>query len=257
MATATAVQAPKQIWHVRGTWSPREDRIPVAVCMGILWVGLIAGFGVDFPRFLREKPPAPRIVQVHAVVFTVWMLIVTAQVLLVLGDRVVWHRKLGWFAAGWACLMAVVGPWAVMSSFAVGLPGSLAATPFLAVNIVDLGGFFVLLLWGMSLRKNPAAHRRMMLLALIAFADPGFSRFSSYYLPEPKTVVPWFFYNFYGNLLLVGVMAAWDWRRGRLMRSFGIGATALITALFIASCLNFSPGWKAITDRWVLAWARL
>jgi hypothetical protein len=25
--------------------------------------------------------------------------------------RVAWHWKLGWFAVGWACLMAVMGPW--------------------------------------------------------------------------------------------------------------------------------------------------
>jgi hypothetical protein len=33
------------------------------------------------------------------VVFTVWMLLLTAQVLLVLGNRMAWHRRLGWFSA--------------------------------------------------------------------------------------------------------------------------------------------------------------
>jgi hypothetical protein len=90
--------------HVRGTWSAREDRLPSAVWLGVLWVGMIAGFGVDFPRYLHENPPPPRILHLHAVVFTVWMLLLTAQVLLVLRDRVAWHRRLGWFAAVWACV---------------------------------------------------------------------------------------------------------------------------------------------------------
>ncbi len=110
MATAPAIQQSRMMWHVRGAWSPREDRVPSAIWLGILWVGMIAGFGLDIPRFLRLKPPAPLIVHVHAAVFSVWMLVLTAQVLLVVGDRVAWHRKLGVFAVGWACLMAVMGP---------------------------------------------------------------------------------------------------------------------------------------------------
>ena len=97
--------------HVRGTWSPREDRVAPAVWLGILWVGMIAGFGVDISRFAHENPSAPKILYLHAAVFTGWLLLLTAQVLLVLRDRVAWHRKLGWFMAGWACLMAVLGPW--------------------------------------------------------------------------------------------------------------------------------------------------
>src|SRR5580698_8212856 len=101
-------------WHVRGAWSAREDRKASAVWLGILWAGMIAGFGVDFPGYLRKNPPAPVLVHVHAAVFTVWMLLLTAQVLLVLRDRVALHRKLGVFLVGWACVMAVLGPWAAM-----------------------------------------------------------------------------------------------------------------------------------------------
>lgn len=259
MATAPAVRAPKMMLHTRGTWSPREDRAPSAVWLGILWVGMIAGFGVDISRFAQENPPAPKILYVHAAVFTVWPLLLTAQVLLVLRDRVAWHRKLGWFMAGWACIMAVLGPWAVMASDAVNLnnPANALAPPFLSVNLVDIAGFLALLAWGIALRKNPAAHKRMMILATISLADPGFSRFSGYLIPtEPPSVVPWFFYVFYGNFLLIVLMAAWDWWRERLMRSFVIGASALLVAEYAASLLYFLKPWHALTLGWVQAWAR-
>jgi hypothetical protein len=42
--------------HVRGTWSVRDDRKASAVWLGILWIGMIAGFGVDFPGYLRKNP---------------------------------------------------------------------------------------------------------------------------------------------------------------------------------------------------------
>jgi len=258
MATAPAVRGPRNILHVRGAWSAREDRIPSAVWLAILWVGMIAGFGVDFPRFLHEIPPASKILYVHAAVFTTWLLLLTAQVLLVLGNRVTWHRKLGWFMTGWACLMAVLGPWAAMASQANDLHTPNADPPFLSVNMVDIAGFLVLLAWGITLRKNPAAHRRMMILATVSLADPGFSRFSGYLWPtEPASILIWFFYIFYGNVLLIVLMAAWDWWRGRLVRSFVIGAAALLAAELAATLLYFWDPWRAFTLSWVETWARL
>jgi len=257
LATASAVQKGRSVWHVRGNWSTRDDRVPSAVWLGIFWVGIIAGFGVDFPRFLHETPPAPTVVRVHAVVFSTWLFLLTTQVLLVLRDRVAWHRKFGWVLAGWACLMAVLGPWAAMASQAVDLHGPEYDPPFLSVNIVDLGGFLILLACGITLRKNPAAHKRLMMLATVSIADPGFNRFAQWLWPtEPQSVVLWFFYVFYGNVLLIALMAAWDWWRGRIMRSFVIGATALLAAEFVVALLYFWPPWKTLTTGWILAWAK-
>ncbi len=175
MATASTIQKSRLTWHLRGTWSSREDRKASAVWLGILWVGMIAGFGVDFPGYLHRNPPAPIVVHFHAAVFTVWMLLLSAQVLLVLRDRVALHRKLGVFAVGWACLMAVMGPVAFIAIVAqdAKLHGPFPY-PFISVHVVDIGGFLVLLLaCGIALRKNPAAHKRMMILSTVALADAG------------------------------------------------------------------------------------
>jgi hypothetical protein len=259
MAIAPPVTQSKTVLQTRASWSARDDRAAPAVWLGILWVGMIAGFGLDIPRYLAENPPAPRIVHLHAAVFTTWMLLLTAQVLLVLRDRIAWHRSLGWFAAGWACLMAIVGPWAVMDSQAVNLHNpQMSDPPFLSINIIDLAGFLLLLAWGIALRKDVAAHRRMMILATISLADPGFSRFSGYYLPnEPKAMLLGFLWIFYGNFLLIALMTAWDWYKGRLMRSFVLGAEGLLSAEFASTALYYWPPWKAATTHWIEAWARL
>jgi len=79
---------------------------------------------------------------------------------------------------------------------------------FFSVNLVDIVGFLILLGCGIALRKNPAAHKRMMILATVSLADPGFSRFEGFLFPtEPKTVFVWFVSVFYGNVLLVALMA--------------------------------------------------
>lgn len=257
MATASAVQPKRSVLHTRGNWSSRDDRVPSAIWLAIFWVGVLAGFGLDFPRFLHENPPASFVVRVHAFVFSTWLLILTAQVLLVLRDRVAWHRRLGWFAAGWACLMAVLGPWAALASQAIDLHGPEYDPPFLSVNIIDIVGFVALLAWGITLRKNPAAHKRMMMLSMVAIADPGFARFTGWLWPtEPAHLVRWFFYTFYGNVLLIALMAAWDWWRGRIIRSFAIGAAGVLASEILCALLYFWGPWKTLTAGWVLAWAK-
>lgn len=257
MATTPAVQGPRTMWHVRGTWSARDDRTPSAVWLGILWLGMMVGFGVDFHRFLHENPAAPKILYVHGAVFTGWMLLLTMQVLLVLGDRVAWHRRMGWLLVGWACLMAVLGPWAFIASYVANVNNPANDPPFLSVNIIDIGGFLMVLAWGIALRKNPAAHRRMMILSTVAIADPGFARFTGYLWPNaPHSVVLWYFYTFCGNALLLALMAGWDWWRGRLMRSFAVAATGVLASEVIASMLYFWGPWRALTVAWVQAWAK-
>jgi hypothetical protein len=258
MATAAALRAPRTTLHTRGSWPAREDRIPSAVWLAILWVGMIAGFGMDASRYLHHKPPPPIIVHFHAGVFTVWMLLLTTQVLLVVGERVSIHRKLGVFAVGWACLMAFMGPAAFIAvvAQAAKLHGPFPY-PFLSVHIVDIGGFLVLLAWGIALRKNPAAHKRMMILSTVSLADPGFNRFIAYILPaEPHSVTIWFLYAFYGNALLIVLMTAWDWYRARLIRSFLVGAVGLLAAEYVASALYFWKPWQQLTLGWVTAWAK-
>jgi hypothetical protein len=121
----------------------------------------------------------------------------------------------------------------------------------------SIAGFLILLTWGILLRKNPAAHKRMMILATIALADPGFARFSGWLQPaQPTSVVAWFFYIFYGDVLLIALMIAWDWWQRRLMRSFVVGATALLAAFLLASLLYSWEPWKALSLAWVEAWAR-
>jgi hypothetical protein len=60
---------------------------------------------------------------------------------------------------------------------------------------------------------------------------------------------------FYGNMLLIALMAAWDWYRGRLMRQFIFGASGLLAAEATATVFYFWPPWKAVAISWIQAWA--
>lgn len=253
MATATEVLKPRFKLHARATWSVREDRLPSLVWLGLIWLGMIAGFGVDMPRFVHESPAPSAVIGIHATVFTVWLLLLTAQVSLVVGNRVALHRRLGWFTAGWAAVMLVLGPWAAMVAKAP-VPSGPASPQFLAIQLGAIATFAVLLLWGIALRGNPAAHKRIMILSTIAIVDPGYGRLSAWLLPEPQSVLAWFFFNCYGNVLILALMAGWDAWRGRLMKQFAVGAIGMVLVECLQDFLYHWGPWKAFATGLVAAW---
>jgi hypothetical protein len=138
-----------------------------------------------------------------------------------------------------------------------GIVGSEPSHPGFSVNIVNLGGFGVLTAWGLGLRKNPAAHKRIMMLAMVVFADPGFSRLTDFLVTGPRSVLTWFVYTFYGNFALLALMAFWDWRHGRMMRQFVIGSAGVVVAYVAAWGLYFWEPWRALTLGWVQTWAKI
>ena len=97
MATAAPARQSRWVLHTRGTWSAREDRWPSTVWLGVLWAGMIAGFGLDLPFYLHATPRPSWILHAHAAVFTIWMLVLTTQ------GR--WWWGSGWRGTGsWAGL---------------------------------------------------------------------------------------------------------------------------------------------------------
>jgi hypothetical protein len=255
MATASSFGREHRAWHTRATWSAREDRLPSLVWLAFIWFGMIAGFGTDLRRFLHENPSPSWVVHIHAFVFTIWLLLLTAQVLLVAGDRVALHRRLGWFAASWVCLMAVLGTWAAMVAKAPVVSGP-ASPQFLSLQMGALIAFVALTGWGIVLRKNPAAHKRIMILATVAILDPGYGRLAAWIWPqEPSSTLMWFFWDYGANVLLVGLMAAWDLRCGRLMKQFVIAAVGLLAVEYCEVLLYHWGPWKAFTTRLVASWA--
>jgi hypothetical protein len=248
MAVMTEVKRPV-------VWNPREDRVIHAVWLGIFWVGILAGFGLDMKPFLSQS--IPWIVYVHAAVYVGWLLLLTVQVLLVIKNKVALHRRLGKFAAGYAVLVVLLGMPTALTVAARTLGTNIFPPQFLAVNLVNVCGFAVMFAWAIAMRRSPAVHKRLILAAMVAFADPGFSRITGNLMTEPKAMWPWFWYMFYGNVLLVVLMLAWDmWRYRRVVWQFAVGGGAVLAGEVWATAMYFDPSWKTSMTHLVVEWGR-
>jgi len=125
---------------------------------------LIWGFGHTVPDvLLHPAVPRPKILWVHAVVFSGWLVFAMVQTGLVRMRKVKVHRLLGWFGAGLAATMVVVG---VATAIALGRfdlhvlhqPG---ADTFEIVSFADMILFPALVAMAIVWRKNVELHRRL------------------------------------------------------------------------------------------------
>ncbi len=243
--------------HTTASWPAREDRRAALVWLGLFWIFVGVGFGFDLHNYFHEQPPVPKIVHVHAIVTTLWLLTATALVLMVETGNVRWHRRFGWYAAGYAALVVVIAPYAELSWQALNLktPGTLPPQ-FLSIAFSGVICLAVLLPCGVLMRRNSAAHRRVMILATISISDAGFSRMVNLFLPAPTTFLGTYLFYEGGTLLLIVLMFLWDWKRDRIMKQFLWASGFVITVGLAATGLYFNATWKSITHSWLESWAR-
>lgn len=232
------------------SWDIPADRTASAVWLGVIWLGMIIGFAIDFPGFLKEKPPAPALTYLHAAVFVGWLLLITAQVIFVLRGSMTQHRRLGSKLGYLAALMVPLGLAAALTAAAQ----AHAPPQFLALQFVDILGFITFVVLGLKYRRQPAAHKRLMMLSMVALGNAGFAR-ATEYLVNPKTPLGFFVGNYYGDALLVAAMFGWDlWRRRRVHWALLIGGTSLVGAELLVAFAYFNPTCKVVATSIVRAW---
>lgn len=221
-----------------------------------IWMGVVAGFG---PKIGNHDTPVHLIVHVHALVFVAWLAGFTAQIVYVRTDRVDLHRRLGSLLAYGIGVLIVMGPltaWVVQRE-AFGTAQSDPA--FFAVQLGDVIAFAGLSLAGIWFRKHAAAHKRLMLLAVLQLSTAGFARALGGFTGSIIHFGDWgssfwqtFFVLHLTNDLMVLGMGAFDLAtRGRLHPAYLWGAAWGIGWQVVHVALYLAPAWKPVAV-WLL-----
>ena len=160
--------------------SPRLDNLFFPGVAVLILAAVFLGFARSYYLAGMFRAPLPNLlIHIHGAVFSLWILLLIAQTSLIASGRVDVHRRLGLLGFGLACLMVVLGLMAATDSlarpFAPGEPG-VGVKAFYAVPIADMLVFSTLIYFGFRERSNPAAHKRLMLLATITLLDAAFVR---------------------------------------------------------------------------------
>jgi hypothetical protein len=228
----------------------RYDNVFFSVMAGIILVLVLVGFARTYflAGMFAAHLPAP-IIHIHGAAFTLWILLFITQISLVTAGRIDIHRKLGLAGFGLACLMVVLGFLAATNALSRNMKPPqfpFDASTFYAIPLGDMFIFAVLIFFAYRARINPAAHKRLILLATITMMDaptgrPPFAVITG--RPHMDSIFVW------GLVLL---LAGYDlWATRKLHKATIWGGLFLIVVEQLRVPIGMSGPWHSFAS-WVL-----
>ena len=156
----------------------RYDRIFYTGSALALALIAFAGFAPTFYMRAGTLPPLSRVLGIHGVVFTLWILFLILQTSLIAANRRTLHKRLGILGALLGVAMCVVGVLAAIDALRRGaapLPGIDSRT-FFIVPVADIFLFAGFLGAGFYFRRKTETHKRLMVVATMSLLGAAFGR---------------------------------------------------------------------------------
>ncbi len=147
--------------------------------MALLMLGTVfVGFAHSYYLAGIFGAPLPSlIIHLHGAAFSCWILLLVTQTSLVAAGRVTIHRRLGIAGFILACFMVMLGVLAATDSLGRGTgPSGLDAKFFYVIPMTDMLIFATLVFFAFRARSNPAAHKRLILVATTALLIAAIAR---------------------------------------------------------------------------------
>jgi hypothetical protein len=198
-------------------------------------------------NLIHATPPRPWLLWVHGALFSGWVAFFIMQSGLVRSRNMPIHRRLGWFGAGLAVAMTVVGiaTAIVMRRFDMRFEPADVAGPaaFLIVPFWDITCFTVFFWLAVKWRKKPELHRRLMLIATCALTAAAWGR-----MPNQTFAFVWF-YSGVDALILLGVLRDLIVMK-RVHRVYWYALPALVVGqvFVMRTLLSGAPWWARIAN---------
>lgn len=216
---------------------------------------VLVGFGRTYcVRGLFDVPPLPSVVvHAHGVLMTAWVALFTTQIWLISSRRIRVHQRLGYAGIGLGALIVLVGSVTAVRAARYGsasTPPDISPLAFLIVPMFDLLMFVLLFGGAIYYRRQPAAHKRLMLLTAINFLPPAIGRIP---VASLQALGPLWIFGLPTAFMIVSL--GLDSRRHHHMnRVFLVGTLALIGSYVVRLALMNTGLWMRVAG-WLTAFA--
>jgi hypothetical protein len=242
---ATAVPSTAPVVPLRAAREPRRFYAGLSLAMAAT---VLAGFGPTYyGRLLQDGPsltfggaPFTPLVHLHGALFTAWVLLFVAQAALVATGRTSVHRRLGAVGGVLAAAMVMVGVRTAAASAARGsAPPGMDPLVFLAIPVFDMVLFVGFVGAALLQRKQPEAHKRLMVAAYASIIVAAVAR-----LPGVAALGP---PAFFGLALLFMVAGAVHDRvsRGRVHPAYKWAMLVFVISVPLRLGLSGTAAWRA------------
>lgn len=221
--------------------------------VALIWFVILMGFvPAIWTHFAKHRPAYPAAVHIHAAAMVAWLMLLTIQVLLIRARRTDLHRKLGVVGIVLACLIPFLGVAAAIVVDRIQMTTAHPDPGFFSIQLLDMIGFTGAAAAAILLRGEPAAHKRLILLATLACVDAGFARWMGDTLTRllGDGFWPSMAELYLGNVILILAIGAYDFTtRRRLHPAYVGGAAWVLGCLFLANWLYVTPAWAPVAAR--------
>lgn len=186
-------------------------------------------------------------IYVHGLFLFGWLGFFMSQSVLIHRKRLRLHKTMGSIGAAIAAGVVLTTLYvAVLASRRSAAAGSPAASGELLVIIIEMVVFAALIFSALLVRKRPEAHKRLMLLALIASLGPAWFRLRHYF---PEVGNPLFLYSVVIADSLVLIAAVSDYARHRQVHPVYVCVGGAMIALHLVEVFAFeSRPFQALAD---------
>jgi hypothetical protein len=232
-----------------------QDRTAVMVAILLLWFAMLSGFLPDMIDHAGDPAARPYepVTHLHAALSVGWLVLLTWQAARVRMGDIAGHRRVGrLFGPAMALALTVTAVATVWAADRARLGTADFVPAKLSFQLGHVIPFAVLTGTAFFMVNRPGAHKRLLLLGLIAVTDAGFSRWMGVPIrdllgPSEVTQLLIRFPVAWG--MLAG-MAGYDLvLRGRLHPLF-LPATGLILGTELLSLwLFYQPWWPGLAVR--------
>jgi len=243
-----ATDAMRQQIVTRMQVRPLADRIFFSTMVVLLWATVLYGFARTYFLAGMVRAPLPnRLIHIHGALMTLWMVVLLVQVALISARKVKWHMTLGLFGFGLATAMAIIGPIAATDALRRGVSvHGLDAKTFYVIPLSAIFIFTVLVFLAYIMRRQPAVHKRLILIATIGLIDAAVGRWPVAFLqnnPRAQDLIP------FGFLLAVMIFDLVTQRK--ILRTTLFASLFLIVIHLTRVPIAFTPAWQAFATRMI------
>jgi len=216
----------------------------------IVFVGFAPTF---YLRSVFAGPALSPLMLVHGIVFSAWIVLILAQTLLIRSARWRTHRTLGVVGAGIAAAMVALGVSVALQAAAQGTLGVRFHQEPLEFLVIPLGQILIfggLVAAAIALRRRPATHKRLMVIATLNLIAPAVVRAADklFHIANPAVALV---------VLGAGVTTCilYDIRtRGRVHPVFGVVGPLTLLSFPLRLALSHTAAWHA-TAEWLTRFA--
>ena len=235
------------------TYHP-SDRNFFLLFVALCWLGVLMGFfpAVSARMQGRADYSAPLILQIHVFAYVGWLVLLTSQMLLIRTARQSVHRQLGLIAVALIPVMVLTGFVSEIYSQRFYLSHPPDSQAFFILPLWYVIGFGVLATAAIMHRRDPVAHKRLIVLSTLLIVGAAYARWWGDWLERMvgDGYGGMLIHSYTGTALLLLLAMGYDLlTRGTVHRVYRWGVPFILAGQLATTIIYHSPAWLPVARR--------